>query len=47
LLPNFHYSIQIKGFQVKSKIVSTTKAIKKVGASRVKASPTANGKRGS
>ena len=42
-----NYSIQTNGFQVKSRIVSTTSAIRKVGAISVKARPTQKGKRGS
>ena len=46
LTPPAH-SIQMSGFQVKSKIVSTTKAIRKVGAISVRANPTQKGNRGS
>ena len=41
------YSIQTSGFQVNNRIVSTTKAIRKVGAISVRANPTQKGNRGS
>ena len=40
------YSIQINGFQVSSRTVSTTKAIRKVGAIRASARPSKKGSRG-